>query len=104
MSNQNHLAFQTSDFIDDLEEFFRKAMKVLAVIYVPVQILAIAVCYNLLEVLTSRIAFHDAWPCISFIIYMNLLPVGILLLIFASGWLPGISTARNLNCWPVPEK
>ena len=84
MSKQNHLADQTSDIFSDLEEFFRKAMKVLAVIYVPVQILAITVCYNLLEVLSSRVVFGDAWPCISFIIYMNLLPVGILLLIFAS--------------------
>ena len=84
MTKQSNLAFQTSDFLDDLENFFRKAMKVLTVIYLPVQILAIVVCYDLLGVFSSHVGFGDARTCISFIIYMNLLPAGILLMIFAS--------------------
>lgn len=84
MSNQNHLASQTSEVMDALEEFFRKAVKVLAVMYVAVQFICATACYYLLEVLTARIVFRDPWPCISFIIYTNLLPISILLLIVAA--------------------
>ena len=92
MSNLNRLEIHTFDAMGAFEEVLRKTAKVLLVMYVIAQIICASACYYLLEELTRGVRFNETWPFLSMVIYMNLLPIIMLVLSITSQF-----SARYIN-------